>query len=92
WIASMRPEERERMVDTIFHILRSDTNAETVQDLLDGGRSTVTNVLRTWGDTPTETRVFMQKMILRLLMAMRQSEPKTSNLPAIPFQKPRSWK
>lgn len=91
WIASMQPKERERMVDTIFHILRSDTNAETVQDLLDSGHSTVTNILRSWGDTPPETRLFMQKMIWRLLMAMRQSESKTTpNLPAISFQKPKS--
>lgn len=91
WIASMQPKERERMVDTIFHVLRSDTNAETVQDLLDSGHSTITNVLRSWGDTPPETRLFMQKMIWRLLMAMRQSEAKTiPNLPAVLFQKPKS--
>lgn len=89
WITSMRPEERERMVDTIFNILRSHTNAETVQDLLNGGHNTITNILRTWGDTPPETRFFMQKMVLRLLMAMRQSESKqSSNLPVSSFQKP----
>lgn len=72
-----------------FYILRNHTNAETVQDLLDGGHNTITNILRTWGDTPPETRVFMQKMILRLLMAMRQSESKqSSNLPVSSFQKP----
>ena len=72
WIASMQPAERERMVDTIFHLLRSQTNAETIQDLLNGGTSTIFQLLHTWSDTPLETREFMQKMLFRLFTMMRQ--------------------
>ena len=59
WIASMQPAERERMVDTIFHLLR------------------------TWSDTPLETREFMQKMLFRLFTMMRQKRnalPDSSNI------------
>ena len=82
WIASMQPAERERMVDTIFHLLRSQTNAETIQDLLNGGTSTIFQLLRTWSDTPLETREFMQKMLFRLFTMMRQKRnalPDSSN-------------
>ena len=83
WIASMQPAERERMVDTIFHLLRSQTNAETIQDLLNGGTSTIFQLLRTWSDTPLETREFMQKMLFRLFTMMRQKRnalPDSSNI------------
>jgi len=83
WIASMQPAERERMVDTIFHLLRSQTNAETIQDLLNGGTSTIFQLLHTWSDTPLETREFMQKMLFRLFTMMRQKRnalPDSSNI------------
>ena len=79
----MQPAERERMVDTIFHLLRSQTNAETIQDLLNGGTSTIFQLLRTWSDTPLETREFMQKMLFRLFTMMRQKRnalPDSSNI------------
>ena len=82
WIASMQPAERERMVDTIFHLLRSQTNAETIRDLLNGGTGTIFQLLRTWSDTPLETREFMQKMLFRLFTMMRQKRnalPDSSN-------------
>lgn len=71
WILGMKPEEREKLTDGIFHVLQSETNAHTVQDLVDGGKNTITAVLRAWGDTPPETRRFMQKMLLELLLTVR---------------------
>lgn len=70
WILGMKPKEREKLTDSIFHILQSETNAHTVQDLVDGGRKTVAAVLRAWGDTPPETKRFMQKMLLELLLTV----------------------
>lgn len=70
WILGMKPEEREKMTDAIFHVLQSETNARTVQDLLEGGRNTVSAVLRAWNDTPPQTRRFMQKMLLELFQTM----------------------
>jgi hypothetical protein len=74
WIADMTPAERERLVDTIFNILNTNTNAKTVKELLSGGRNTVSAILHTWNDTPAETRAFVQKMLMRLLFAMFQAE------------------
>lgn len=72
WILGMKPEERERMTDGIFHVLQSETNARTVQDLVEGGRNTVAAVLHAWSDTPPETRRFMQKMLMELLRIVHQ--------------------
>jgi hypothetical protein len=62
------------LVDTIFNILNTNTNAKTVKELLSGGRNTVSAILHTWNDTPAETRAFVQKMLMRLLFAMFQAE------------------
>ena len=41
WILGMKPEEREKLTDAIFHILQSETNAHTIQDLIGGGAGTL---------------------------------------------------
>ncbi len=48
------------------------TNAHTVQDLVDGGAGTLTGVLHAWTDMPPETRRFMQKMLGELLRTVGQ--------------------
>ena len=72
WILGMQPEQREKLTDAIFHVLQSETNAKTVQDLVDGGAGTLSAVLHAWSDMPPETRRFMQKMLGELLRIIGQ--------------------
>lgn len=72
WILGMQPEEREKLTDAIFYVLQSQTNAHTIQDLVDGGAGTLTGVLHAWTDMPPETRRFMQKMLGELLRTVGQ--------------------
>ena len=69
----MKPEEREKLTDAIFHILQSETNAHTIQDLIGGGAGTLSGVLRAWADMQPETRRFMQKMLTELLHSVGQT-------------------
>ena len=73
WILGMKPEEREKLTDAIFHILQSETNAHTIQDLIGGGAGTLSGVLRAWTDMQPETRRFMQKMLTELLHSVGQA-------------------
>ena len=73
WILGMKPEEREKLTDAIFHILQSETNAHTIQDLISGGAGTLSGVLRAWTDMQPETRRFMQKMLTELLHSVGQT-------------------
>lgn len=73
WILGMKPEEREKLTDAIFHILQSETNAHTIQDLIGGGAGTLSGVLRAWTDMQPETRRFMQKMLTELLHSVGQT-------------------
>ncbi|MFR6496121.1 MAG: hypothetical protein ACLUOF_06760 [Ruminococcus sp.] len=51
-----------KLTDAIFHVLQSETNAKTVEDLVDGGAGTLSAVLHARSDMPP-TRRFMQKML-----------------------------
>ncbi len=55
WIASMSPEKREKLVDTIYMIL-TETNAKTVKELGDNWILNTASALRTIRSLDDETR------------------------------------
>lgn len=80
WIMDMTPEERERLTNSIFHVLQSETNARTFQDLMDGGTSTISGIIRAWNDMPQEARQFMQKMLKKLFRIVRRLAMERKNI------------
>lgn len=65
WLMGMEPEEREKFTDAVFHVLQGDNNARTLQELREGG---FTSILRAWSDMPAQTRRFLQKTLVELLL------------------------
>lgn len=71
WIASMPPEKREKLVDTLYTIL-TDTNAKTVKELGENWVGSTVSILKSLRNLDDETR----KVLIEAIRALAKGAGK----------------
>lgn len=74
WLRSRSPEERERLIDTLYAVLEA-AGAQTTQDLLSGRWRTAPAVVRAFKDLDPQSRAFVTQALAELLPLGVRSVP-----------------